>query len=97
MTNTKSKAKGAASRTKRSAGSQQRGVKRHFKRCNWMMQSNGWKDCGCKATWHARGIGSYYCTKHRSHVSGWRYDLVPLNDKLRHSAPAEDSDNTKNV
>jgi hypothetical protein len=58
-------------------------VKRHFKRCNWMLQSKGWKDCGCKATWHARGIGSYYCTKHRSHVSGWRYDLVPLNDQAQ--------------
>lgn len=52
--------------------------KRHFKRCNWMMQSKGWKDCGRKAKYHARDIGAYYCAEHRSHVYGWSYDIVPL-------------------
>jgi hypothetical protein len=58
-------------------------VKRHFRRCNWMMQSKGWKDCGRKATWHARGIGAYYCDQHQSHVCGAVYDKVPLNPELR--------------
>lgn len=52
--------------------------KKKFKRCNWMMQSKNWKDCGRKATFYAAGIGSYYCTQHRSHVYGWKYDLKPI-------------------
>ena len=52
--------------------------KSQFKRCNWMMQSKGWKDCGRKATRIARGTGMYYCTEHASHVIGWRYDMAQL-------------------
>lgn len=57
----------------------QRIVKRRPKRCNWMMQSKDWKECGRKATRYARGIGAYYCTEHASRVIGWRYQMEPLN------------------
>ncbi len=49
-----------------------------FKRCNWIVQSKGWKDCGRKATHYAKGIGGYYCPEHKSHIHGWRYEMTPI-------------------
>lgn len=73
--------------TKTKAGhksaSLERVVRRQFRRCNWMMQSKNWHDCGRKATVFARGTGMYYCEAHASDVTGWRYAKVPLPPKLK--------------
>ena len=63
MTKTQTKAKGAAKRTKRSAGSQQRVVRRQ-RRCQWLTELKGWEDCGEVATHVRVDCGLCYCRLH---------------------------------
>jgi hypothetical protein len=52
------------------------------KRCNWIMPSKGWKDCGRPATYYADAIGGYYCDAHSITLRrAWWTSVVKIRKK----------------